>query len=106
LIKGDAIPFIEDAIRSLDAAASLRPKLSETDQRAFRDGRRQLHMRLAYARLSSLDRAGARRALYAALPDGGILSPRWPAVMLASLLPATALRTLHRAKQAMAGPRQ
>lgn len=106
LIKGDAIPFIEDAIRSLDLAASLRPRLSETEQRAFRQGRRRLHMRLAYARLSSLDRAGARRALYAALPDGSIFSPRWTAVMLASLLPESALRTLHRAKRAIAGQRR
>ena len=106
LIKGDAIPFIEDAIRSLDSAASLRPRLSETEQRTFREGRRRLHMRLAYARLSSLDRAGARRALYAALPDGSIFSPRWTAVMLASLLPNTVLSTLHRAKRAVAGQHQ
>lgn len=106
LIKGDAIPFIEDAIRSLELAASLRPRLTAAEQGALREGRRQLHMRLAYARLSSLDRAGARRALYDVLPEGRVLSPRWTAIMLASLLPDAALRSLHWAKRAIAGQHQ
>ncbi len=106
LIGGDAIPFIEDAIRSLESASSLRPRLSAAERGALREGRRQLHMRLAYARLSSFDGAGARRALYDVLPESSILSPRWTAIMLASLLPDAALRSLHWAKRAIAGQHQ
>jgi glycosyltransferase involved in cell wall biosynthesis len=106
LIKGDPVPFIEDAIRSLELAAVLRPTLTPREQAAFREGRRRLRMRLAYARLSSLDRAGARSALYDGLREDRILSPRSTAIMLASLLPDTALRSLYWAKRVIAGHRQ
>lgn len=106
LIKGDAVPFIEDAIRSLELAAVLRPTLTATEQSAFHEGRRRLRVRLAYARLSSLDRAGARQALYDGLREDGTFSPRSTAIMLASLLPDVALRGLHWAKRAIAGQHQ
>ncbi|MDP9201676.1 MAG: glycosyltransferase [Gemmatimonadota bacterium] len=101
LIKGDATPFIQDALRSLELAAALRPTLSAKERSAFREGRRRLLLRLAYSRLSSLDRAGARQALYEAWHEDPILSPRSTAIMVASLLPETALRGLHWAKRAM-----
>ena len=106
LIHGDEVPFIEDALRSLDLAAKLRPTLTGTEQSAIREGRRRLRTRLAYARLSSLDRAGAREALYEGLDEGGELSPRMTAIMLASLLPDAALRGLHWAKRAIKGQHQ
>lgn len=101
LIKGDATPFIQDALRSLELAAALRPALTAKERAALREGRRRLRLRLAYSRLSSLDRAGARQALYEAWQDDPILSPRSTAIMMASLLPETALRGLHWAKRAM-----
>ena len=101
LIKGDATPFIQDALRSLDLAETLRAPLSAKERNALREGRRRLRLRLAYARLSSLDRTGARRALYEAWQDEPILSSRSTAIMMASLLPESALRGLHWAKRAM-----
>ena len=106
LISADPVPFIEDAIRSLKLAAALRPTLTAAEQAAFHEGSRQLSMRLAYARLSSLDRAGARRALYDGSREGRILSPRSTAILLASLLPDKALRSLYWAKRAIAGQYQ
>lgn len=106
LIKGDAVPFIEDALRSHELAAALRSALTATERAAYRKGRRQLLIRLAYARLSSLDRGGARRALFDGLREGRILSPRSTAIMLVSLLPDAALRSLHWAKRAITGQHQ
>lgn len=99
LIKSDAAPFVEDAIRSLNQAAMLRPQLSEVERAAFRNGLRKLRVRLAYARLSSRDRSGARRAIYQGWREDRIISPRGTAIAIASLLPEMALRGLHWAKQ-------
>ena len=101
LITGAATPFIQDALRSLELAEALRPALTAKERGALREGRRRLRLRLAYARLSSLDRIGARQALYQAWREDPIPSPRSTAIMMASLLPETALRGLHWAKRAM-----
>lgn len=106
LTKGDPIPYIENTLQSIEDAAQRRLPLTTKERAAFHEGRRQFRMRLAYARLSSLDRAGARQALYDGLHEGGMLSPRSTAIMLASLLPDTALRSLHWAKRAIAGRHQ
>jgi hypothetical protein len=101
LITGAATPFIQDALRSLELAEALRPPLTAKEGGALREGRRRLRLRLAYARLSSLDRTGARQALYQAWREDPIPSPRSTAIMMASLLPEAALRGLHWAKRAM-----
>jgi glycosyltransferase involved in cell wall biosynthesis len=99
LIGGEATPFIQDALRSVELAAVLRPKLTAAELAAFKDGQRQLRMRLAYARLSSLDRAGAREALSEAWSEGRMFSARSATIMIASFLPEAVLRGLHRAKR-------
>lgn len=104
LISGDATPFIHDALRSLALAAALRPTLSVQERNALRDGRRRLRLRLAYARLSSLDSRGARKALIDSWREDPTVSARSTAIMLASLLPETALRGLHWAKRAVGRP--
>lgn len=104
--KGNSVPFIEDAIRSLESAAVLRPALTATERFAFHEGRRRLRIRLAYARLSSLNQSGARQALYDTLREDGKLSPRSTAIMLASFLPDAALRSLHWAKRTITGQHQ
>jgi glycosyltransferase involved in cell wall biosynthesis len=101
LITGDAAPFVEDAIRSLNQAAKLRPQLSEGEAAAFRAGLRRLRMRLAYARLSSLDRRGARQAIISSWREDRNISSRGIAIVIASSLPDIALRGVHWFKRAI-----
>ena len=90
--------LIQNAIRSVERAASLRPELTAREREAFRDGLRMLRVRLAYARLAALDPRGARKALRVG-SNNYIVSRRSIAILLASLLPRNALRGLHRAKR-------
>jgi glycosyltransferase involved in cell wall biosynthesis len=102
ITAGDAIPIIQNALTSIRRAAKLRSPLTPREQAAFRRGLRTLRARLAYALLSSLDRAGARATLMESVRDG-LLSPREAAILAATLLPDTALRGIHWAKQALRG---
>jgi glycosyltransferase involved in cell wall biosynthesis len=99
LIAADAAPFVQDALRSIAQAALLRPALTPKEQAAFKEGRRRLRLRLAYARLSSLDRVGARQAIYDGWVEDRTISVRTVAIMLGSLLPQSALRGLQWAKR-------
>ena len=99
LISGAPIPFIEDALLSLQLATTLRPALTPAERSAFRRGRRRLLMRMAYTRLSALDRRGARQAVYSAWSEGSVLSPRLAGIMVAAFLPESALRALQRLKR-------
>jgi GT2 family glycosyltransferase len=89
----------ENALVSLERAARLRPTLTAAERAACRRGTHGMRMRLAYARLSTLDTAGARAALWPALRERP--SPRAGGILLASLLPAPALRGLHWLKRAI-----
>jgi glycosyltransferase involved in cell wall biosynthesis len=99
IMTGDSAPFIEYTLRSIQEASLRRPKLTTAERTAFMEGRRQLRMRLAYSRLSSLDRGGARKALSEAWGQDRIFSVRSAAIMIASFLPNAILRGLHHAKQ-------
>lgn len=101
LIQGPPIPFIEDALESLDLALALRPQLTDAERAAFRSGRRRLLTRLAYARLSVLDLVKAREAVQEALADDQRPSPALLAMLMASFLPASVLRSLHSLKRAI-----
>jgi glycosyltransferase involved in cell wall biosynthesis len=90
--------LVQNAITSVERAASLRPELTAREREAFRDGLRMLRLRLAYARLAGLDPRGARKALGVGSNDY-IVSRRSIAILFASLLPPNALRGLHRAKR-------
>ena len=95
----DVTPFIESALRSIDLAARLRPSLTPRERDAHRRGRARLRMRLAYQRLSVLDRAGARRVVLDGWRGGELRTPRALALVVASLVPAAGLRALHSAKR-------
>lgn len=99
ITTGEPTPFIEYTLRSIHEASLRRPKLTVAERSAFKEGRRQLRMRLAYARLSSLDGPGARKALSEAWREDRIFSVRSAAIMIASLLPKAVLRGLHRLKR-------
>jgi glycosyltransferase involved in cell wall biosynthesis len=99
IMTGEAPPFIEYTLRSIREASVRRATLSPREQAAFEEARHRLQMRLAYARLSSLDRAGARKALLAAWREDRIVSLRSAAIGAASLLPSAILRALHRGKR-------
>jgi GT2 family glycosyltransferase len=91
--------MIEGGLRSLDLCAGIRRPLEPKDRRAYQKGRRILLGRLAYARLSEFDRAGARaavRELWDSTPTAGFLPM---AVFLASLAPSPVLRAAHRLKR-------
>jgi hypothetical protein len=90
--------LIQNALQSVDAAHRLRP----FDHHSFlhwQRGRRRLLARLAYTRLSNLDRAGARAALHDAWTSGGPRDARSLGLFAMSLLPLTALRGLHQVKR-------
>jgi GT2 family glycosyltransferase len=90
--------LVQNAITSLERAASLRPETTAREREAFRNGLQMLRVRLAYARLTSLDPRGARKALGVG-SKGYTVSRRSIAILLASLLPPVALRGLHRVKR-------
>lgn len=90
--------LIENAMRSVERAAELRPVLTARERQAFGEGLRMLRVRMAYARLAALDPTGARKALRVG-SHNYIISRRSVGILLASLLPRIALRGLHRAKR-------
>ena len=91
--------LIENALSSLERAAALRPGRSLRATSNWHRGRRKLMRRLAYARLSNFDRAGARAALRGAWAAGGPHDAWSLSVLGVSLLPAPVLRLLHSAKR-------
>lgn len=96
-----ATGFTEYALRSLDQAACLRPSLTDEQVHAYRTGKQRLQMRLAYARLSTLDQAGARQALRESWKHAPELSSEFVGIYFASLLPGVVLRGLHSAKRTL-----
>jgi uncharacterized membrane protein len=58
-------------------------------------------MALAYERLSSLDQTGTRQALFDGWRNGEIISPRAFALLMASFIPTSGLKTLHAAKRGL-----
>jgi GT2 family glycosyltransferase len=105
IVTTDSTRFIAKAMESMERAAGLRPSLTEAERRAYREGMARLRLRLAYARLSSMDGRGAREALRDHRRGGASASPRAAALLLASLAPAPVLRGLHRVKRALSGLR-
>ena len=100
LTAGANVPvLIEQALRSLERAATLRTPLSPAEAEAYRAGRERLLLRLAYTRLSLLDGAGARQILREEWGRGLGPSRRALAIGAASLLPTALLRGLHALKQ-------
>jgi len=94
IIRANSAMLSENAIRSIDRASALRPELNPNERVAFEAGRRRLVVRLAYARLASLDQKGARKALLQN-SFASLYSPRGAVILLASLLPLRVLRGLH-----------
>jgi GT2 family glycosyltransferase len=94
----DLSPFMRFTLESLDRTARLRPEMTNAERQSQRRGRAWLHVTLAYERLSSLDRTGARRALYAGWRDGA-MSPRSLALFAATMVPPFMLRGMHSAKR-------
>jgi len=99
----DLSPFMRFTLASLDRNARLRPNMSVAERRAYHRGRARMRMTLAYERLSSLDRPGARQALYDGWRNRELFSPRAAALFVASLAPTSALTTLHSAKRRIVG---
>ena len=99
IMTGDPAPFVESALRSIEQARLHRPVLTPEEQKAFEEGRRSLHLKLAYAKLSSYDGRGARHALFQAWKVDRAVSLRSLSIMAASFLPSTVLRWLHSAKR-------
>jgi GT2 family glycosyltransferase len=99
----NSVALIRNALISVDRAVALRRPLTAAVEQAHRRGRRRLLLRLAYAHLSVLERAAARRAVVVAWQAGAGPSPRSLAIFAASLLPAAALRALHTLKRIVTG---
>jgi GT2 family glycosyltransferase len=105
IVTDNSDSLVQNAITSVERAASLRPQITVREREAFRDGLRMLRVRLAYARLSALDPGGARKALRVG-SSGYIISRRSIGILLASLLPPNALRGLHAAKRMVSSLRR
>jgi glycosyltransferase involved in cell wall biosynthesis len=99
----DVTPFIRSALRSMDLAARLRPALTPREKRAHGAGRSRLRLRLAYQRLSVLDRAGARQAVLDGWRRRELISGRALGILLASLIPSSGLRAIHAVKRGVMG---
>jgi glycosyltransferase involved in cell wall biosynthesis len=91
--------LIENALASLERAATLRAIRTARGSANWQRGRRKLMNRLAYTRLSNFDGAGARAALRDAWAAGAPRGAWSLALFGASLLPAPVLRALHSAKK-------
>jgi len=98
----NTVTLISNALRSLDGARALRGTLTSTEDEAWRAGRQRLLHELAYASLASFDPRGARKALATLRAEAGRITPRTMLLRAASLLPAPALRLVHRLKRAVA----
>ena len=96
--RSNAAELIGNALRSIDKAIHLRPQDERVDSH-YRRGRRTLLRRLAYTRLSMLDRGAARVAVRESWREGAPLDAWSMGIFGLSLLPGPALRALHRAKQ-------
>jgi hypothetical protein len=93
--------LILNALRSLEGAHGLRPH-GERSAAHWQRGRRRLLARLAWTRLSNLDRHGARAALREAWGAGAPRDARSLGLYATSLLPVPALRGLHQLKRSLA----
>jgi GT2 family glycosyltransferase len=91
--------LVRNALRSLDSALTLRQPATTAATNAWRAGRRQLLLRLAYAELSLYHAPAARAAAWRVMREQR--GPFGPAVALfaAGCLPAPVLRGLHAAKR-------
>jgi hypothetical protein len=98
IVSTATIRLIENALESNRLAGDLR-QLSGTERAEQAAGRRRLQHRLARARLSFLDREGAREAALGAFRDDRTAAIL--ALLAATWLPLPALRGMHRAKRLM-----
>ncbi len=93
--SANSVALSTAALRALDAAVALRDRLTNAERAAWRAGRRNLLLRLAYAELSEYHNATARRALAQVFREGSIMDPRAVALWTLSLAPPVVLRALH-----------
>ncbi len=98
----DRSPLIENALRSLEQAAKLRPQMEPAERGDYHMGVQALYMRLAHARFTQLDGGGTRAALRKAWHAAPGSKPRIIALLAGSLLPGRVLRGLHSLKRAVA----
>ncbi|HEY0527697.1 MAG TPA: glycosyltransferase family 2 protein [Gemmatimonadaceae bacterium] len=97
IVRTNSALLSENALRSIERAATLRAQLTPRERKAFESGRRYLRVRLAYARLAALDPAGARDALMA--QSGAAFSLGGVAILIASFFPRELLSMLHELKR-------
>jgi hypothetical protein len=94
----NTISLIENALESIDRALRLREPAAPSVAAAFLAGRRKLLVRLAYARLTVLDRVGAIAAVREARRIGAPEKGRLAGIHALALLPSTVLAGLRTLK--------
>ena len=97
----DLSPFMRFTLASLESATRLRGTLTARERGAYEEGRQRLRMALAYERLSSLDRAGARAAIVDGWNQGDLRTLGAFGLFLATLIPSAALRGAHSVKRGL-----
>lgn len=99
LISGaNATRLIENALASLDRAATLRPALDARAGANLRTGRRRLYEKLAWVQFTNLAGADVRHTLQGAWAAGVPRTARGLGLYLASLVPAPVLGAVARLK--------
>lgn len=93
--SANSVALSTAALRAVDAAVARRDRLTNVERTAWRAGRRNLLLRLAYAELSEYHNATARRALAQVFREGSLRDPRAVALWILSLAPPSVLRALH-----------
>jgi glycosyltransferase involved in cell wall biosynthesis len=96
--SANMIQLVHNALLSVDRAAALR-ELSPAGRARYEEGRRRLHLRLAYMELTNFNGRACRESLRRAWAAGAAVDPRSAALFGATLLPGWALRALHSLKR-------
>jgi len=90
--SANMVRLIENAIMSSERAIKLRSHLSDAEKKAITSGRSKLLFRLAYTRLTILDKVGARTAIRKAWEQEATLDGASFGIYLATYLPGALLR--------------
>lgn len=101
--KTNTVPLARNALESMQWAVKYRGGLSDRERATYEKGRRDLLLYMAKAQLAESDPGGARETLRKVRAEGGAPASRLAPLVIASLLPAPALRALQAARRAVRG---
>lgn len=99
--SANTVALIENALISAERALRARGSVTASERKAFESGKQRLLLKLAYTKLSVLDRAGARANLGFAWRAGVPRSVGTMGLYMATFAPLPVLRAAHTCKRAL-----